>query len=76
MQYGIKIEKNGSQIKENYNKGTANERGEVTVVTIIDMNGSTDYVEFYCYPGMSSGTPSIGNTGNNMDNFFGAFRIG
>ena len=40
------------------------------------MNGTDDYVEFYCYPGLSSGTPSIGNTGNNMDTFFGAFRIG
>ena len=43
---------------------------------IFDMNGTDDYVEFYCYPGLSSGTPSIGNTGNNMDTFFGAFRIG
>ena len=76
LQYGIKIEKNGSQIKENYNKGTANERGEVTVVTIIDMNGSSDYLEVYSWQVAGSGNPTIKGAAGDKATSFGAYRLG
>ena len=76
LQYGLKIEKNGSQIKENYNKGTANERGEVTMETIIDMNGSTDYLEFYSWQVAGSGNPTIVGDAGNKSTSCGAYRLG
>ena len=42
---------------------------------IIDMNGSSDYVEFYGYVNVSSGTPTFSVDGE-KSNFFGAYRIG
>ena len=76
LQYGLKIEKNGTQIKENYNKGTANERGEVTMETIIDMNGSTDYLEFYSWQVAGSGNPTIVSDAGNKSASCGAYRLG
>tara|TARA_R100000773_G_scaffold44650_2_gene46907 strand:+ start:4838 stop:5611 length:774 start_codon:yes stop_codon:yes gene_type:complete len=43
---------------------------------IFDMNGSSDYVEFYTYPGMSSGTPVAGGTATSRDTIFGAYKLG
>ena len=40
------------------------------------MNGSSDYVEFYTYPGLSSGTPSAYGNATEYMTYFGAFRIG
>ena len=45
------------------------------VCTIVDMNGSSDYVEFYGYVNVSSGTPTFSVDGE-KSNFFGAYRIG
>mgnify|MGYP003645025009 CR=1 FL=1 len=42
---------------------------------IIDMNGSTDYVEFYGYVNVSTGTPTFSTDGA-KSNHFGAYRIG
>ena len=45
-----------------------------TVSSVIDMNGSTDYLQVYVYMNVSSGTPRIfQDTGRNA---FGAYRIG
>ena len=50
--------------------------GNNTVTGIFDMNGSSDYVEFYTYPGLSSGTPSAYGNATEYMTYFGAFRIG
>ncbi len=43
---------------------------------ILDMNGSSDYVELYSYPGVSSGTPVVSGTNTSIDTFFGAYLLG
>ena len=43
---------------------------------ILDMNGSSDYVELYSYPGVSSGTPVLSGTNTSIDTFFGAYLLG
>ena len=50
--------------------------GNNTATAIFDMNGSSDYVEFYSYPGLSSGTPSALGNATEFQTYFGAFRIG
>jgi len=43
---------------------------------IFDMNGSSDYVEFYIYPSLTSGTPTMSGDNTSRTTFFGAFRLG
>ena len=43
---------------------------------IFDMDGSSDYVEFYSYPGLTSGTPQASGTNTSIDTFFGAYKLG
>jgi len=43
---------------------------------VFDMNGSSDYVEFYSYPGLSSGTPSAYGDSSTYNTYFGAFKLG
>ena len=76
LQYGAQITKNGTPIKESYNKGTANERGEITMTTIIDMNGSSDYLEFYSWQVAGTGNPTIVSDSQNKATSAGAYRIG
>ena len=75
LQYGAKINKNTSTVKENYNKGTANERGEITLATIIDMNGTDDYLEFYSWQVAGSGNPTIKGDSSNKSTSAGAYKL-
>jgi uncharacterized protein with beta-barrel porin domain len=54
------------------------EGGSTTNSSIIDMNGSSDYVEFYAYGKAASGSGTLGVEGasSNYPTLFGAYRIG
>ncbi len=69
------IYKNGStyrNTRHNFNSSATEHKFTVYNYTTIELNGSSDYVEFFFYGDTSSGFPIIhqGNT------FFGAYRIG
>jgi len=71
------IYKNGVMIKQSipnqFNSYPANVVG-APINTVVDMNGSTDYIEIYGLIDITTGTPSI--LGNNQRSSFGAYRIG
>ena len=71
------IYKNGSVYNDNVTQFYVNYIKQHTMFMsrIIDMNGSSDYVEFYGYVNVSSGTPTFSVDGE-KSNFFGAYRIG
>ena len=71
----IAIYKNGSNYKAQDLTVFNNESVRETMHTsaIIDFNGSSDYVEFFAYLDVDSGTPTI-EAGNKYCNF-GAFKI-
>jgi len=50
-------------------------RSVVTLSSIIDMNGTTDYLEMFTYIDVTSGTPTIFIDGARTTKF-GAYRIG
>ena len=70
------IYKNGSQQHSNGSsmQGNPGTRNDATLCCILDMNGSTDYVEAFGFLDNSSGTPRIGSSGGST--FFGAYRVG
>jgi len=72
----IAIYKNGSKYNDNVTQFYVNYIKQHTMFMsrIIDMNGTTDYVEFYGYVNVSTGTPTFSVDGN-KSNFFGAYRI-
>ena len=44
---------------------------------VIDMNGTTDYLELYVFADANAGTPNyLGSSGNYRRTVFGAYRIG
>ena len=69
-----KIYKNGSEYARStfHPNGTGYEYTPV-VITTIDMNGSTDYVEAYINMGVSTGNPLVWNEYNSS--VFGGYRI-
>jgi len=70
------IYKNGSEYNSNVTQFYVNYIKQHTMFMsrIIDMNGSSDYVEFYGYVNVSTGTPTFSTDGE-KSNFFGAYRI-
>ena len=50
--------------------------GNPIAVGVFDMNGSSDYIEFYSYPGLSSGTPTAFGNATTPHTYFGAFKLG
>jgi hypothetical protein len=70
----LEIHKNGAKYRGTMNNMNANFITGLTpyVGTVIDMNGSTDYIEVYVRPTVSSGTVKS----EGADNVFGAYRIG
>ncbi len=70
------IYKNGSEYNANVTQFYVNYIKQHTMFMsrIIDMNGSSDYVEFYGYVNVSTGTPTFSVDGE-KSNFFGAYRI-
>jgi len=75
-----RIYKNGSVHRSqlggvsDYPDSTFNEAA-ATSIAVIDLNGSSDYVELYVYAAGSSGTPTLSN--GSGENFvrFGAYKI-
>tara|TARA_R100001440_G_scaffold50215_1_gene70170 strand:+ start:297 stop:854 length:558 start_codon:yes stop_codon:yes gene_type:complete len=71
------IKKNGSEIVRNnvdpHNGSKANQTYNY-FATVVDMNGSSDYLELFGQVDTSSGTPSFGDGTNQT--YFGAYRIG
>ena len=73
----IDIYKNGSAIRMhevNFNTNYAR-RFNASIACVIDMNGSSDYLEIFAYGNDTSGNPSL-NTTAPRNNLFGAYRIG
>jgi len=69
----LEIHKNGTKYRGTMNNMNTNFITGLTpyVGTVIDMNGSTDYLEVYVRPTVSSGTVKS----QGADNVFGAYRI-
>tara|TARA_R100000654_G_C2622751_1_gene118783 strand:+ start:28 stop:594 length:567 start_codon:yes stop_codon:yes gene_type:complete len=76
------IYKNGSRIIEamvNFHSGdtTDGESASVTITTIVDMNGSSDYLEQYALGDtVNGGTTQIKGAAGKQQTEFGAYRIG
>ena len=68
------IYKNGSEVKQSrlYNNDGFHMANTVPVVAIVDMNGSTDYLELFGFADNTSGSPIFQDT----HTYFGAYRIG
>ena len=73
----IYIHKNGSIYRGTYFSNTTNGSYSKTpyVHAMIDMNGSTDYLELFGLVDSSSGTPAV-DGGSFARTYFGAYRIG
>ena len=71
------IYKNGSAYRvsaTNFDTGDVHNATETTS-TVVDMNGTSDYVEVYVQAYVNSGTVYLIG-GSNITNLFGAYRIG
>ena len=71
------IKKNGSEIVRNGvdpHNGSKSNQTYNYVATVVDMNGSTDYLEVFGQIDTSTGTPSFGDGTNQT--YFGAYRLG
>ena len=68
--------KNGSSYRktETYFSSSNVRRSSIFTTAIVDMNGTTDYLELYGNANDTSGTPLF--RGANNESFFGAYRIG
>lgn len=78
LEGGVRIYKNGSIISDN----TYDTRSNAMSYTnhyqqsqIIDFNGSSDYVEMYCFTNDSSGTPTVVGDSTTNYTYFGGFKI-
>ena len=72
------IKKNGSNITE-YEKNFASNPIRIDLIqvsAIIDMNGSSDYLEIFGQCDDNSGTPTIRGASDSAWTSFGAYRIG
>jgi hypothetical protein len=70
------IYKNGSQlVKNTLDPKNSNPSNQALLynATVVDMNGSSDYLEVYANSGVASGAPKIGNGTN--QSYFGAYKI-
>ena len=72
----VSIYKNGSAYKESRIDFDANDaqRSTLNVSAVIDMNGSSDYVELYAAVNISSGSASLQE--NTKSNYFLGYRLG
>ena len=43
---------------------------------VVDMNGSTDYLELYVYQDTNDSSNITMNGGDGINNYFGAYKIG
>ena len=76
-QLAVSIRKNGSNIcsiENNWNASGGNAMASHVGVTV-DMNGSSDYVEAYCYQNTASGNSSTVYA-SQANSSFGGYRVG
>ena len=76
--YRISIYKNGSSIAESLHDNRNNANGFVGaeyVATTIDMNGSSDYLEVYCYQDNNNSDNNQRFQGSQAETYFGAYRV-
>ena len=73
-----RIYKNGALLFSLGNNGNASGGAQVGKEPsgVVDMNGSTDYLELYVYQDTSDSSSVTMNGGNGIGNYFGAYRIG
>jgi hypothetical protein len=74
----VGIRKNGSDISRNFFAASTNPADELVVTTqmIVDLNGSTDYVDAVGLQAVSSGTNRFTGDTTLSRTYFGAYRIG
>ena len=72
------IYKNGSSLSYNShaNAGNYGRRAAPFVVSIIDMNGTTDYLEGFAHIDISTGIAYVEGSASVVRSTFGAYRIG
>jgi len=78
QQASIFIRKNGTDITENFFASSTNPADSLTVVNsiIVDLNGSSDYVDVVGQQAVSSGTNRFSGDSTKSRTYFGAYRIG
>ena len=78
QQAQIKIYKNGSRVAQTQMNMASNqpENLGVNVHNIVDMNGSSDYLEIFALIDDTSGTPTVRGSSTYAWTCFGAYRIG
>lgn len=71
----VVIYKNGSSYREERINFSDNDTrlASVSVTAVVDMNGSSDYLELFCRVNDTSGTPVIDS--GTKSTYFGAYRI-
>ena len=74
----VGIRKNGSDISRNFFASSTNPADELVVTTqmIVDLNGSSDYVDAVGLQAVSSGTNRFTGDSTLSRTYFGAYRIG
>ena len=72
------IYKNGSNVaySSHGNAGSYGRRAAPFVSSIIDMNGSSDYLEGFAHIDISTGTASVEGDASTVRSTFGTYRIG
>jgi len=78
QQASIFIRKNGTDITENFFASSTNPADSLTVVNsiIVDLKGSSDYVDVVGQQAVSSGTNRFSGDSTKSRTYFGAYRIG
>jgi hypothetical protein len=73
----VVIYKNGSSYKEERINFSDNDArlANVSVTAVVDMNGSSDYLELFCRVNDTSGTPLIDSDSGTKATYFGAYRL-
>jgi hypothetical protein len=74
----VQIYKNGSAVGKQIQNFQANYPRVMSqpITYVVDMNGSTDYLEIYYLFNDTSGNPIINGDASPAETFFGAYRIG
>ena len=74
----IYIYKNGSQVNDLQTQFYTNYEKKHTplINSIVDLNGSTDYVEIFGWNNVTTGTATFGGSSSKGQTIFGAYRIG
>lgn len=77
QQANIQIRKNGSAITKNQFASSTNPADEIAVCNqiIVDLNGSTDYVDVVGLQAVSSGTNRFSGDTTESLTYFGAYKI-